>query len=255
MGLRGQDTNSPNFAARSRRHTFSIGAAPPLSVAHQAVFPHGSMNFRSFDPVNGLRPPEAAREKRAIDNRKTSEKRGFREVDGAPRRTGAGRLSRWITGLRQQLTQPLIPALGIHDPSWPGLSRPSTRRSCFHSSRRDRERAAFRLAKRRLDGVDGRDKPGHDESLLAVVGILWVGVGWRAKPARRGGRKSLRKPLKENDRRKSAPPSADSAVASPLTRRAAPGPERREANHAAPTSPPTPAASSAPPPSRGSAVR
>ena len=49
--------------------------------------PHGSMSFRSFAAVNGLRPPEAARETRAIDSRKTSEKRGFHEVDGAPCRT------------------------------------------------------------------------------------------------------------------------------------------------------------------------
>jgi hypothetical protein len=47
------------------------------------------MNFRSFDAVNGLRPPKAARETRAIDSVKTSEKRGFHEVDGAPCRTGA----------------------------------------------------------------------------------------------------------------------------------------------------------------------
>jgi hypothetical protein len=47
--------------------------------------PHGSITFRGFDPVNGLRPPEAAREKRAIDRVKTSEKRGFHEDDGALR--------------------------------------------------------------------------------------------------------------------------------------------------------------------------
>jgi hypothetical protein len=45
--------------------------------------PHGSMDFRSFAAVNGLRPPEAARVTRAIDSRKTSEKGGFHEVDGA----------------------------------------------------------------------------------------------------------------------------------------------------------------------------
>jgi hypothetical protein len=43
------------------------------------------MNFRDFDPVNGLRPPKAAREMRAIDRVKTSEKRSFHEVGGAPR--------------------------------------------------------------------------------------------------------------------------------------------------------------------------
>jgi hypothetical protein len=42
------------------------------------------MNFRGFDSVNGLRPPKAARETRAIDRVKTSEKRGFHEVEGAP---------------------------------------------------------------------------------------------------------------------------------------------------------------------------
>jgi hypothetical protein len=52
------------FRVRSRRRTFSTGAAPRLPVAHQAVFPHGSMNFRSFEAVNDLRPPEAAREAR-----------------------------------------------------------------------------------------------------------------------------------------------------------------------------------------------
>ena len=47
--------------------------------------PLGSVAFRGFDPVNGLRPPQAARETRAIDRVKTSEKRGFPEVDGALR--------------------------------------------------------------------------------------------------------------------------------------------------------------------------
>jgi hypothetical protein len=47
------------------------------------------MNFRSFEAVNGLRPPEAARETRAIDSLETSEKRGFHEVDGALCRTAA----------------------------------------------------------------------------------------------------------------------------------------------------------------------
>jgi hypothetical protein len=78
-----------NFVTRSRRQTFSTGAAP-LSVTRQAVFPHGSMNFRSLEAVNGLRPPEAARQKRANDSLKASEKRGFHEVDGAPCQAGAG---------------------------------------------------------------------------------------------------------------------------------------------------------------------
>jgi len=52
---------------------------PAPSATHQAVFPHGSMNFRSFDAVNGLRPPKAARKTRAIDSVKTSEKSGFHE--------------------------------------------------------------------------------------------------------------------------------------------------------------------------------
>ena len=59
------------------------------------------MAFRSFAAVNGLRPPEAARDRasgdvrlstgdgRAINSRKTSERRGFREVGGAPGRVGA----------------------------------------------------------------------------------------------------------------------------------------------------------------------
>jgi hypothetical protein len=47
------------------------------------------MTFRSFAAVNGLRPPSMARETRAIDGGKTSETRGFREVDGAFRRAGA----------------------------------------------------------------------------------------------------------------------------------------------------------------------
>ena len=46
------------------------------------------MNFRSFAAVNGLRPPEAARE-RAIDGGKTSETTGFHEADGALCRVGA----------------------------------------------------------------------------------------------------------------------------------------------------------------------
>ncbi len=49
--------------------------------------PHGSMNFRSFAAVNGLRPPEAARVTRAIDSLKTSETGGFHDVDGALCRT------------------------------------------------------------------------------------------------------------------------------------------------------------------------
>ena len=49
------------------------------------------MNFRGSGSVNGLRPPQAARETRAIDGARTSEKRGFHQVDGAPRRTDAAR--------------------------------------------------------------------------------------------------------------------------------------------------------------------
>jgi len=49
------------------------------------------MAFRSLAAVNGLRPPEAARETRAIAGGKTSEKRGFHAVDGALWPTGAGR--------------------------------------------------------------------------------------------------------------------------------------------------------------------
>jgi hypothetical protein len=56
----------------------------------------------------------------------------------------------------------------------------------------------------------------------------WAGVGWRAKPARRGGRKPFRKPLKANDRRKTAPAAVGSAVASAATRCAAPRAPRSE---------------------------
>jgi hypothetical protein len=34
----------------------------------------------------------------------------------------------------------------------------------------------FPLAKRQLDGVDGRDKPGHDESLVSAAGIIGLRV-------------------------------------------------------------------------------
>ena len=47
------------------------------------------MTFRGLAAVNGLRPPEAARDTRAIDSRETSETRGFHEVDGARCRTAA----------------------------------------------------------------------------------------------------------------------------------------------------------------------
>jgi hypothetical protein len=71
----GNPQSAPDFRDRNRsvprRHTPSRR-------------PRGSMNFRSFDAVNGLRPPKAARLRRAIDSVKTSEKRGFQEVGGDP---------------------------------------------------------------------------------------------------------------------------------------------------------------------------
>jgi hypothetical protein len=70
---------------------------------------------------------------------------------------------------------------------------------------------------------------GHGDRLLNPL------TGWRrplseALASRRGGRKPPRKPLKANDRRKSAPASVGSAVASAAARCAAPHAERREAN-------------------------
>jgi hypothetical protein len=41
--------------------------------------------FRNFAAVNGLRPPEAARETRAIDSRKTSEVHASMRKDGLVR--------------------------------------------------------------------------------------------------------------------------------------------------------------------------
>ena len=72
--------SAPDFRDRNR-------SAPRRHTPSRR--PHGSMDFRSFDAVNSLRPPKAARETRAIDSVKTSEKRGFHEVDGAPRQAGA----------------------------------------------------------------------------------------------------------------------------------------------------------------------
>jgi hypothetical protein len=43
------------------------------------------MTFRGFDPVNGARLARRLRRSKTIDRVKTSEKRGFHEVDGAPR--------------------------------------------------------------------------------------------------------------------------------------------------------------------------
>jgi hypothetical protein len=43
------------------------------------------MTFRGFDPVNGARFARRLRRSKTIDRVKTSEKRGFPEVDGALR--------------------------------------------------------------------------------------------------------------------------------------------------------------------------
>jgi hypothetical protein len=47
------------------------------------------MNFRSFDAVNGAGFARRLRRSKTIDSVKTSETRGFQEVDGAPRQAGA----------------------------------------------------------------------------------------------------------------------------------------------------------------------
>jgi hypothetical protein len=47
------------------------------------------MNFRSFDAVNGLRPPEATRFSRVLDSVKTRKNEASMRKDGAPRRTRA----------------------------------------------------------------------------------------------------------------------------------------------------------------------
>ena len=51
--------------------------------------PHGSMNFRSLNAVNGARFARRLRRSKTIDSVQTSEKRGFHEIDGAPRRNAA----------------------------------------------------------------------------------------------------------------------------------------------------------------------
>ena len=53
FGITGTGYELPNFPTRSRLQTFSTGAALPRAATHQAVFPHGSMNFRSFAAVDG----------------------------------------------------------------------------------------------------------------------------------------------------------------------------------------------------------
>jgi len=82
--------NLPEFAPGGRPGTFSLGAALPLSATHQAV------DLMEASPSEVLRLSmvfdrrRRRAEKRAIDSRKTSEKRRFHEVDGAPRLAGAG---------------------------------------------------------------------------------------------------------------------------------------------------------------------
>jgi hypothetical protein len=119
--------------------------------------------------THGRRPPEAARETRATDSLKTSEKRGFHEVDGA--------LCRSCTAPASQRS---VFALGLRD-CGSSLLNPS-------------------MGRRRLAS--------------------------EARATRRGGGKSSRKPLKANDRRKTAPASVGSAVASAAARCARPGPTR-----------------------------
>jgi hypothetical protein len=89
LGLRGQDTNCtisrsavcatlpPVYGDRIRIAQFPDPQSAPhfLDWSRRAPLrrtpsrrPHGSMNFRSFAAVNGLRPPEAAR---AVGRRKT----------------------------------------------------------------------------------------------------------------------------------------------------------------------------------------
>jgi hypothetical protein len=60
--------------------------------------PHGSMDFRSFAAVNGAPLARRLRRSKTIDSRKTSEKRGFHEVDGAPRRARADRAAPPLAG-------------------------------------------------------------------------------------------------------------------------------------------------------------
>jgi len=96
--LRGNygDTNCP--ISRRAADARLSRPDPPRPLRHTpSRRPHGSMNFRNFEAVNGLRPPEAAREKRAIDSLKTSEKGGFHEVDGAPCRTCAASCARALS--------------------------------------------------------------------------------------------------------------------------------------------------------------
>ena len=99
MSSPGQSPSIAAFHLRCPRQSLHLD--PPRHAPIRR--PHGSMAFRSFAAVNGLRPPRAARHRasgdarlstgyaRAIDGGKTSEKRGLHAVDGALCPTGAGR--------------------------------------------------------------------------------------------------------------------------------------------------------------------
>ena len=71
---------------------------------------------------------------------------------------------------------------------------------------------AFLPEKRQLDGVDGRDKPGHDKSLLLAAGIIAAEFG----DERRRPRGSVLFP-KRRDGQAAKPASRRRAESAPLT--------------------------------------
>jgi len=77
------------------------------------------------------------------------------------------KLRKNVTGSKQfyyyLIPNPDNPDRSVHDTasSWPGLSRPSTRRRC---------KKASSLAA--LNGVDARDKPGHDGGELGDSSLM-----------------------------------------------------------------------------------
>ena len=117
--------------------------------------PHESMTFRSFAAVNGAlcAPPPAVEE--PIDGGKTSETRGFHEVDGALRRADGGQ---GVGADGRPIAPPLIrptssatfsPLAGRRDAGRSATRRPSSGRRVGHllpqAGEGARDRAADRL--------------------------------------------------------------------------------------------------------------
>jgi len=74
----GDETRIARLSPPAKTLSASRGQDPHFvngdkSLAGSAVDLRKASFFRGFDPVNGLRPPQAARETRAIDRVKTSE--------------------------------------------------------------------------------------------------------------------------------------------------------------------------------------